>query len=390
MHSLNSIHWKKILEIDEFIFKSKSKKIKLDRIKIAFSDLFFKIPNLEKDKTIDTNILFLKTMKRNDYDRLFNEIVSTCPESSREIIDIEYKDSNYIRLYPLKVFFKFFFLYKKAFRSSFLDSIFLIIRMMNYLEIYDKTRYYSYKNLVVFADMQPVDNLLVQMANIKNITTVTMQHGLYIDYKDYVTENAVNYLHCVSNVFLAWGDDTRNLIKKYHPKTRIEIVGKPVKQQKKKEQKKYFTVVFDANYFMGHNFELLEIAYEICKTLDLKVNLKLHPRNCLEWFNIKKDITHIDEDILASKFILGHTTTMLYDCMIFGIPSFRYKTNKPSNIISSKLEFNNGEELLNILNNLETTSLDYNKVSENYFKYISKESKKQYTSFFNKLLDKEL
>ncbi len=385
MGVLNDIDWEKILSPEEYIFKEKSKKVKVERIKQAFKSLFNVRPNLEKNKIVNTDFLFVKSMKRHDYDWLFNEIITTCENCNKEILDIQYMNSNRKRIYPLIVFFKYLFLYRKAQRSSFLDTIYLTIKMINYLEIYDKTKYYNYENLIVFADMQPIDNMLVQIAKKKNIRTVTMQHGLYIDYKNYSTVNETNYTNAVADIFLAWGKDTAELINKYHPNITTEVMGKPFESKKIKKKENYFTVVFDSNYFIEHNIELLEIAYEICDTLNLKVNLGLHPNNRIEYFKIKEDMTFINKDIMSSRFILGHTTTMLYDCMMSNMPSFRYKTDKPSNKILKKLEFNSSEELISILNDSNIMNLDFNKISKDYFKYISVESKNKYIYFFKNI-----
>lgn len=389
MSLLRNIDWSKIIEIDDFIFKRNKKEEKKERIRQAFHDLFFLRTNLKKKENINVDFLFVKSLPRDDYDELFYSIYNTCGVNKKKVLDIEYIPSKRIKLRPLYLFLKHLVIYKNAIRKNILDSIFLIIRITNYLEVYEKTRNYKFKHLVVFADMQSIDNLLVQIANLQSIPTVTLQHGLYIDYKDFKTENSVNYRHAVAKTFLAWGEDTAQLIRRHHPDINVEIVGKPLEQAPAKSKKDYFTVVFDSNYFFQHNTELLKLAYIISEKTELKVNLRLHPNNRLKWFKTDPDRTLVDEDILSSQFVVGHTTTILYECMVSGIPSFRFKTDKPSNTTPDELEFTNSDELMSILNNDKIRSLDFNKLSKNYFTFVSQESKNKYADFFHKLAIKE-
>ena len=58
--------------------------------------------------------------------------------------------------------------------------------------------------------------------------TIALQHGLYVDYEGHETVNTSNYLHHVSQNFLAWGNNTKRLIQKYKPTSNVYVCGKPV------------------------------------------------------------------------------------------------------------------------------------------------------------------
>lgn len=384
---LGKLNWKKITKIDELGFEGIGNKYKLIAKELKY--VFFFKPNVIKIKRTELDFLFIKSLDRSDYNELFDTIYSTCESKKKKRVDVKYVNAGLIRAYPLFVFVKNILVYRHALRPSFLLTILLIIKITKYLEIYERTKKYQSKVLVVFADMQAVDNMLVQIANKKGIKTVTMQHGLYVDYKGYPTENAVNYLHAAADTFLAWGEDTVELIRRHHPHIKTELVGKPSYLKSAVEKEAYFTIVFDSNYFFEHNIELLKIAYELCDKFNLKVNVQFHPYNRKELVTIDEEKTLVSANIMASKFILGHTTTMLYDCMIAGIPSFRYKTDKPSINTLSELEFSNVNECVEILNNQEVMTLDFNDLGRHYFKYMSEESRNKYGEFF-RALDKQL
>ena len=187
----------------------------------------------------------------------------------------------------IDLIFNFSFLWNLEYKSRF-EKIYIYLCALCYfrsIKIISKRIQFDY--LVTFADMQPLDNILSQYANNNSLKTVTLQHGLYIDYKNYENINVVNYKNIVSKYFLAWGDDTNDLVKRYHSDIKIVVCGKPIKKKDIKIDN-YFTVLFDQNIFHFYNKKLLALACELADKLDIGINLRLHPQNKLLWYKVNK------------------------------------------------------------------------------------------------------
>lgn len=378
-----------IMEIDEYIVSPIKQKEKISRA-LAEVYLFFTktiLPVEGLNKNVD--VLFVKTMRRSDYNSIYDAVVGASNAKDRCVVDLQYTNRISI-LNKALIILKYLPIYYKIRKKNIFNWFFLISRSWSYLEAYEHLSEIKFNKLIVFSDMQPIDNLMVQLSNLNGKPTVSLQHGLYVDYEDCDNVNVVNYKNIASKYFLAWGRDTECLLKKYHNKLNVVVCGRPVMPLTRNYGNEYFTIVFDQNIFFDQNREILEIAYKVCKKMGLKVNLKLHPNNRVEWFKIQREYTLVDQDISKSAFVIGHTTTMIYECMAINIPSFRYKTHVPSNRLLDKLEFRNYDELYNILSDNEIMNLDFNKISKNYFAFTGKESIEKYKEFFEGLKNDEL
>ena len=113
--------------------------------------------------------------------------------------------------------------------------------------------------------MQPVDNILVQYSKNKAITTITLQHGLYIDSSFFRNVNMVNYMNVTSDYFLSLGRDTEALIIKYFQDQSCDL-RKPIPDIDNLETADYFTVIFDQNLFHEFNKKLLLIGMKYLKS----------------------------------------------------------------------------------------------------------------------------
>lgn len=259
--------------------------------------------------------------------------------------------------------------------------------IISYLEVNTKiNKYINYKKLVVFSDMQSIENLLVQYAKLNELLTITMQHGLYIDYTEYENINSINYRNQVSDYFLSWGDDTSELISKWNPETKFFLCGKPIKKEKmRNEESDYFTLLFDQNLLISYNREMLQIAYKIAEKLKLRVNIRFHPRNNPLSYRIRKSQVYINKDIYESKFIIAHTTSLIHELLRQDVLVFKYDSKIPAITIPESLKFKDDKELLKKMDSLKDDKIPV----EKYIKYIDKESLDKYNEFFTWLENKK-
>lgn len=380
----SEIDWGTVLDIDRRVFGSLDAKAKLKYIFSTFKLLFLQHPNL-CEKKISCDIVFLKSMKRSDYDLLFRSIVSACSKA-HHVIDLENKKSFWIRLYPVFILFKYLRTLLSLAEGGGLRSIYLVSRAVYYLGVVEQVRsHISYKHLVVFADMLPIDNLMTQYAKLEKKSTTTLQHGLYVDYSDSPNLNTVNYKNVVAEYFLAWGRETKELINKYHPETVVHVCGKPIGEKSfLPAEPGYLTVIFDQNLFRKENAEMLAIAYEVQEILGIAVNIRFHPANSPSQYRVRKSTT-VDRDLYGSRFIIAHTTSMIYEIMRLGMPVYKYDTNVPCVDVPAECKFTTSGELIDKVNVRNISRRKTSEIAARYIQYIDEESLAQYAAYFMSL-----
>ncbi len=368
-----------VLSLDSLAFKDYDP----NRKKKAIKDERYNISNTKIDESKISydpiDFLFLKSMKRDDYDQFFTDVYSQAPESKLylDIRLIKTAKAKLNGIFSILKYSPYFFLCFIWFGNSAKYTFYKFIKYKRMQNILIKM---NFKYLVVFADMQAVDNMIVQWAKLNNIKTVTLQHGLYVDYEDFKNINCVNYKNAVSDYFLAWGEETKELIKKYHPNITVKIVGKPIQiNDNYKSTGEYFTVLFDQNIFEDYNKKILSSAYLVAKTMHLKVNIRFHPYNNRNNYSIEDNITLVNEPLNNSEFVIGHTTSMIYEVMRLGIPVFKLKTEIPSNQIDPIFLFENEDDLLKKLR--ITNQIDFSEKGKYYIDCFGEKSLLKYKNF---------
>jgi len=372
--------------IERFLYQLEDvSKIRLMVMNLLPIKLFFTKWNLDIKSKRD--ILLFQSMQRRDYDEFTDKILTILPKNSEKIkikrvfsINIEFlkiPNFEYLELWS----------HISDLEINLFKKLYIYLLLLYYLSILNELQNLNPKYIILHADMQPLENIIAQYFKSKDIPTVTLQHGLYVDYTKMPNINICSYKHVISEYFLAWGDETKKLINRYHPKCNVIICGTPNKRVEYFQSNSgVFVVLFDGEIFKEYNKNLLKTAQELAKSINKKIYLRLHPANNIEDYSIDNSLILEDNfDIYRADFALGHTTSMIYELMRVGMPVFKYQTNIPANSISKKLVFSNYIELLKKIENLN--SIDFVKEGEEYIKYIDMESISEYKKFFQKLED---
>lgn len=376
------LDWRLITTPDKYIIKS----IKVKRdinllLKRSINEVLKSQPNIPF--SVHTDVLFVKSMIRPDYNDYFQKVFAQCNIPLKKMVDITYKDFTIRKKALVFKILWYFPVCLKVFNIKPKVWLYCYMKAILYLSVLKIMREYKFSTLVSFADMQGVENMLAQYFGKKRKKTITLQHGLYIDYTAYDNINIVNYKNVVSNYFLAWGRETKELIHKYHPNVKIEICGKPIYFNKPASKGDYFTLVFDQYLFINQNKELLLMSYEVARKHRTKVNVRLHPWDLKKRYEFNEYLTCYDMDLSGSSFVIGHTTSMIFECMRNGIPAFKYKTKYPSNSISDDLTFTNTQELMQRIESID--SYNFTELGKYYLEYVGDESLQQYAAFFKSL-----
>lgn len=397
---IRKIDFDQVLFIDRYHLEEEREQdigTKKEILENWLKDLLYSKINLPIVNKVD--FLFVRSLVRDDYKELFHDIISCVNKNNSVAVIEDFKETaTTMNIEASRILLEMRHLYYLFTASHPIDRACLYVRLCYYLLVMRKTMEIMSKIVVFHSDMQAVENLIAQHANQVGRITVTLQHGLYVDYGDYKTVNVVNYLQQPSEYFLSWGEDTRKTILRHHPDTKVVICGKPRinwsnfgrqpakitnnKSSNLSENKNYFTVILDQKIFNDFNHAMVKIIKKFCLQNGLLLNLKFHPqidkREYTQLYNNFEDGLPLD----GSQFVAGHTSSLLYEAMNFGIKVVKYKSEIPCLDTPPEITFSNIKELETILNQ----EIDYKKLARKYITYAGLESLKKYKSFFNAII----
>lgn len=240
--------------------------------------------------------------------------------------------------------------------------------------------------VVFFADMQSVEHLLSLHFRSRGTTTITLQHGLYVDYGHFDTVNSINYLHQPSEYFLSWGRNTSDLIRRYHPETKVVECGKPLIFAAEEAEGQFPTphiaVLLDQRIFHEQNRDMLRIAVRYAAEKGLAVTVRLHP----QLFQLRTQLFREFPELIErphfadAEFVVGHTSTMIYEAIHLGRRVVRYRSDAPAIPLPSSCEFTSYEELLACLSSPMPKGL-----GESFFCAVGEKAIDNYRNFFRSL-----
>jgi len=153
------------------------------------------------------------------------------------------------------------------------------------------------KTLYTFCDALPIENLISQIANNLNMTTLTLQHGQYA-YNNLIGVSSANdesYLNFVSKYICVWGKATADeFIKAGIAEERILITGslrnyalnnKRVLKYSGKLEARRFGLILSSDSNMNDNIEMILLANKISEKYGFTYIVRCHPNNDLGIYN---------------------------------------------------------------------------------------------------------
>jgi hypothetical protein len=262
------------------------------------------------------------------------------------------------------------------------ERIFLYLFWIRCRQIGNLARRIRYTSLTVVCDVQLAESFLVQIANRRQLRTVTCQHGLYIDDGPALSPgnlNPANYLNPSAEYFLAWGARTKALMEKYSSCACI-VVGNPtIPDVQRSGAADYFYVLTDAdNRFRQYNEALLAIAAEASTRLGMPYFVQFHPDNDPRTYGNHPSAT-AGFPLENARFAIGHLTSQIFKAMRQGVPVYRLRSTVASHPLPDELLFSDCEDMLSKTVHPET----FKSVSESYIAYIGEASMARHTQAFN-------
>lgn len=334
----------------------------------------------------DGDVLFMRSLGREDYALMFGVIYGAC-DAPKTYFASFLKTNVPYNAKAAAYFEEHLDLLDRIEISNPIDRqcAYLLLLSFGYqLEAYAGVKI---RALVTFSDMQPIENLFAKYFRAKGVATVSMQHGLYIDYGEYKTINCINYLNHASEYHLAWGDNTAALLSAYHPEARIALCGKPMVFQGaptegKPKSGRSILLALDQRIFDTQNYAMTSIAREYAKKHGYKVTVRFHPSNDRDLFfktfpDVVESINFLDADI-----VIGHTTSLLFEAMAMGKRVVQYKTPIPTVNLPRPFQFAN----LAGLEKAVAAPREEDQPAKAYFCALGNASKDRYAEFFRFLL----
>lgn len=379
---LDQIDFSSILEIERATLSKINDDTKKDYLWQRLEELLY------NDFTIPQNeeapLLAFRSLDRKDYERLFNQVLES---TDTPVIRAE----NYRKQRQYANPEAADFVHQSTILMRYIEEDSPILRGCLYVHlcihfwIVSMLFTNSFRQLVLFADMQSVENLAAQIARIKGIKTVTMQHGLYVDYGSYNTINVVNYRNHNSDYFLAWGPETKALIERYRSDAQVVVCGNPVLEKSKLEYANndhdYILVVLDQFIFKEQNLEMLRLVSEYGKKKGVPVAVRCHPTDNKETYFTRIQGLIDNGDVSKAKFVVGHTTTLLFEVLAKGIPTLQYVSDIPRINLPGELQFNDVASLEAI----DIGARDFAELARHYVEFSGDEAMAEYAKFFSEV-----
>lgn len=379
--------WRDILFADDFYLSQRTGAEKTRLLTTWYKDFVnsdFALPDVDAN-----SVLFFRSLVRDDY-RIFFELI-------RDNVDFpcitvqDYKKRHSDDRLNLAAS-RFLISNKKLFdlvdARSGVEKSLLYIRACMYKYILDHFRNQPKpKAVVFFADMQPIEHLLARHFRTMRVPTVTLQHGLYVDYGDYDTVNKINYMHQPSEYFLSWGPETSELIGRYHPETRIVECGKPLifnasPPAGTAASAPYVSLFLDQKPFQAQNIEMIEIVLAYAQLKGMEVKVRFHPS--LPKAEILKRYPGMTEQLhfTDAALIVGHTSSLLYEALALGCRVMRFATDIPAIPLPDNSQFSTLHELEQKLTLAQDKDL-----WRRYFTALGEDALQNYRTFFDGLLN---
>lgn len=350
---------------------------KVQAIARALCGILFK-RGFERISIQPESVLCVKSMSRFDYDEIWSDIIPLVPNAIELNLDRRFGLSTLL-------FWRIFQLPKAVAKSAsvvgFWDRAYATLAAVYYLELLRFCAVLRPEAIVSFSEMQSTECLIIQYFNSINVPTITLQHGLYINYGDEHTINRLNYEASCSTRFLAWGKETAELINKYNSKATVTVCGACRLSEGICEDDTFVVyVIFDADINEVENRQLLSVARSFAVEQCCEIMVGLHPKNDTSKYDLSGCfMLEKGHGYTHGGIVLGHTTTELVKLARRGKRVYKLKSDQPSNrYIPGSILFSSSEDLKS-----KYSSGDYTAWANMHIEYVGESALARYREYFS-------
>ncbi|NCA98762.1 MAG: hypothetical protein EOM70_05245 [Clostridia bacterium] len=285
-----------------------------DRLKSAYYNLYIRKRTLAKTDS-ESDLLFVReSYLRADHKRNYDKVIDLFAADQPSFLDMGFVEQR-LTWRTLKQRSARALAIIRKIKASHQGSLGLVTTLALAAEILQIEDFYQLlattlireRVVVVFHDASSLQNLICQQLKGSGSKTITLQHGLYIEWA-YPGIHVTDYENVSADYFLAWGPATKNLIEKYNPTCQVLSVGHPFfigYQPKPHETQHRFGVILCALAFREDNRKLIALAEQISQAISVPYLVKLHPADNESFY---QDVPHDH----CQKFLDKSVTVMDY------------------------------------------------------------------------------
>lgn len=295
--------------------------------------------------------LFFRSLVRDDYKTLFHKVIAAADLPGSLIIEDYVAPTQAYNFDASCELADSITVVRKLGLDDPVEAAACAVKLIHYGMIVRALTSYDFDTLVTFSDMQPVEHLATLYFKAQGKATVSLQHGLYIDYGEVDTVNVINYKHQPSDHFLAWGQHTAELIKTHNPDTNVVICGKPDLTPLKRRngyagnEDGEILVVMDQEIFQAQNIAMLKLVNAYAERQNKQVRIRFHPHNNKPYY--RKIFPNLQEkrSIEDASIVVGHTSSVLFEAAALGLPTLQYKSDTPTIPLAGERQFTDDSSL---------------------------------------------
>ena len=262
-------------------------------------------------------------------------------------------DVNFYSLNGLKIFLSFF--------NSFSESIKIFPTLL------------MHSKVVSFQEIRCTENILCQLANLKNIETFALEHAIGAHKKNgtfWERYTSIIYSSSVCRNILCWGKYSENLFKKYS-KAKVHIIGKAYLPEIEKLTDGV-TFIFQSNRWKSANDKLLSLS----------VNLKKFGIPISHWFKGENLLNKNNalRDGPLHKIVIGSSTNLLAELGFLGLNVYLIKESVFLEHLKNNFYVDNSNQIRNIY----VSNIFYpNNVWKDFIECTDNESISRYKKIIN-------
>lgn len=384
MDQTNFINYKTVKEKFNYIYKGYNLKYIIpgylnfvfDNRKITAKDTIlaflksYEIFDLTKLLSLKCSILITFLIKRNDYLELAKATQLLFKDS--EVVNIEslpYKKFMPFGLTYIKHFWlATYLIFAKKIGSNFITKLYYIaltIKIFNLIKLVEKQKETTISKYICFNSAFREEAILTLFFQKRKIETISMQHGIFCDFKSRIPFDIINEENFIADKLLCWGQWTVDYLtqKLGIDRSRLILEGNPkyknIEIGKINQDFKHCLVLLGRGYYLATNNKLLEVLTEFNQKHNNAIvfYIKKHPflpdEEHREFANIEHNIIflgkeHSTKDVLVSElvdFCIAVNTTAYYESLAMGKPCLRWTEEENEDFYGMDDKFENLHQL---------------------------------------------